>query len=90
MTLQPLNDNVLIERNSNETKTPSGLIIPPTAQEKQTLGTVLAVGPGTKDITMSVQKGQTVLMGKYTGVEVELDGKKLVIIKQADILGVVV
>jgi len=86
--LKPLNDRVLIQRNDNETKTPSGLIIPPTAQEKQTLGTVIAVGPGTKDVEMAVTVGQVVLIGKYCGNDVKIDGKDYILVRQEDILGI--
>ncbi|MEG1589019.1 MAG: co-chaperone GroES, partial [Mucinivorans sp.] len=67
MKIKPLSDRVLVEPKAAETKTASGLYIPDTAKEKPLQGTVLAVGPGNKDVTMEVKNGDTVLYSKYGG-----------------------
>jgi chaperonin GroES len=86
MALQPLSDRVLIKPATAEQKTASGIIIPDSAKEKPLKGEVLSVGPGTKDETMQVKVGDVVLYGKYAGTELEIDGEKLLIMRQADIL----
>lgn len=88
MTLKPLADRVLIEPASAETKTVGGIIIPDTAKEKPLKGTVIAVGTGTKDEAMILAPGNQVLYGKYAGTEVDLEGKKLLIMRQSDVLGI--
>ncbi|MEA4839828.1 MAG: co-chaperone GroES [Bacteroidales bacterium] len=85
MTLQPLSDRVLVRPAAAEQKTASGIIIPDSAKEKPLKGEVLAVGPGTKDETMQVRVGDVVLFGKYAGTEIEVDGEKLLIMRQSDI-----
>jgi chaperonin GroES len=87
--IKPLADRVLVEPMEAEEKTASGLYIPDTAKEKPQKGTVIAVGPGTKDITMEVKKGDIVLYGKYAGTEINIDGKDFLMMKQADILAIV-
>ena len=87
MNIQPLADRVLIEPAKAEEKTVGGIIIPDTAKEKPLQGKVLAVGQGTKDEEMVLQAGDVVLYGKYSGTEVELDGQKLLIMRQSDVLG---
>ncbi len=88
MTLKPLADRVLIEPAPAETKTVGGIIIPDTAKEKPLKGTVIAVGTGTKDEAMVLAPGNQVLYGKYAGTEVDLEGKKLLIMRQSDVLGI--
>ncbi len=67
----------------------AGIIIPDSAKEKPLKGKVLAVGTGTKDEEMVVKPGDEVLYGKYAGSEIELDGQKLMIMRQSDILGII-
>jgi chaperonin GroES len=86
--LKPLADRVLIEAAPAETKTASGIIIPDTAKEKPLQGEIIAVGPGKKDEPMTVKVGDKVLYGQYSGQEVKLDGKDFLIMKEADIYGV--
>jgi chaperonin GroES len=88
MNIKPLADRVLIKPTPAEETTMSGIIIPDSAKEKPLKGTVLAVGNGTKDEQMVVKVGDTVLYGKYAGTEVELNGDKLLIMRQSDILGI--
>ena len=94
MNLRPLGDRVVVEPAEREERTESGLYIPETAKEKPQQGTILAVGEGRRDdagerINMDVQQGQTVLYAKYAGTEVKIDGKKLLIMKETDILAIV-
>lgn len=86
MNIQPLSDRVLIEPTAAEEVTASGIIIPDSAKEKPLRGTVLAVGNGTKDEEMILKAGDTVLFGKYAGSEIELEGKKYLIMRQSDVL----
>jgi chaperonin GroES len=85
----PLSDRVLIEPIAAETKTASGIIIPDTAKEKPQEGTVVAVGAGKKDEPMTVKVGDKVLYGKYSGSELKLDGKDFLIVREADLLGII-
>ena len=89
MPIKPLSDRVLVEPKAAETKTASGLYIPDTAKEKPLQGTVVAVGPGNKDVTMEVKVGDTVLYSKYGGQEISVDGKDYLIMKQNDILAII-
>jgi chaperonin GroES len=86
MNIKPLADRVVIEPKTAEEKTAGGLYIPDTAKEKPLEGVVLAVGAGTKDVTMEVSVGDKVLYGKYSGTEINVDGKNLIIMRQSDIL----
>jgi len=86
MTLKPLSDRVLIKPAPAEQKTAGGIIIPDSAKEKPLKGEVIAVGPGTKDEAMQLAVGDSVLYGKYSGTEIELDGEKYLIMRQSDIL----
>ena len=91
---RPLHDRVLVKRVEAEEKTPGGIIIPDTAKEKPVEGEVLAVGPGARDETgavrpLDVKVGDHVLFGKWAGTEVIIDGQDRLILKEADILGVV-
>ena len=93
MKFRPLHDRVVIRRVEEEQKTKGGLIIPDTAKEKPMQGEVLAVGPGARNdkgelTPMSVQAGDRVLFGKWSGTEVKLDGDELLIMKESDIMGV--
>ncbi len=94
MGFRPLHDRVLIRRVEEDTKTPGGIIIPETAQEKPQQGEVIAVGPGTKKedgtiVPLDVAQGDLVLFGKWSGTEVKIDGEDLLIMKETDILGVI-
>ena len=94
MKLRPLQDRVLIRRVDAETKSAGGIFIPDTAQEKPMEGEVLAVGPGVRDEAgklhpLDVKAGDRVLFGKWSGNEIKLDGEDLMIMKEADIMGVV-
>ena len=88
MNIKPLADRVLIKPAPAEEKTAGGIIIPDTAKEKPLQGEVLAVGNGTKDEEMVLKAGDTVLYGKYSGTEEELDGEKYLIMRQSDVLAV--
>lgn len=88
MTIKPLADRVLIKPAPAEEKTVGGIIIPDTAKEKPLQGSVLAVGNGTKDEQIVLKEGDTVLYGKYSGTEVELDGEKYLIMRQSDVLAI--
>ena len=93
MKFRPLHDRVVIRRVEEEQKTKGGLIIPDTAKEKPMQGEVLAVGPGARNdkgdlAPMSVQAGDRVLFGKWSGTEVKLDGDELLIMKESDLMGV--
>ena len=89
MNIKPLADRVLVKPAPAEEKTIGGIIIPDTAKEKPLQGEVLAVGAGTKYEEMVLKAGDSVLYGKYSGTEVELDGEKYLIMRQNDILAVV-
>jgi len=86
--IQPLADRVLVKAAAAETQTASGIIIPDSAKEKPLRGEVLAVGNGTKDEEMVLKAGDQVLYGKYAGTELELDGEKYLIMRQADVLAI--
>ena len=88
MNIKPLADRVLVKPAAAEEKTVAGIIIPDTAKEKPLKGEVLAVGNGTKDGEMVLKVGDTVLYGKYSGNEVEIDGEKYLIMRQSDVLAV--
>lgn len=89
MNIKPLSDRVLIEPAPAEEVTVGGIIIPDSAKEKPLKGKVLATGNGTKDEEMIVKVGDTVLYGKYAGTELELEGKKYLMMRQADILAII-
>ena len=88
MKIKPLSDRVLIEPAKAE-EVVGGIIIPDTAKEKPLKGIVKAVGQGTKDEQMVVKEGDMVLYGKYAGTEIEVDGQKLLMMRQSDILAIV-
>jgi len=89
VNLKPLSDRVLVEPAAAETTTASGIIIPDTAKEKPQRGTVVAVGTGKKDHSMTVKVGDVVLYGKYAGTELKIDGKDYLIMREDDILAIV-
>jgi chaperonin GroES len=89
LNIRPLADRVVIRPAEAEEKTASGLYIPDTAKEKPHRGTVLAVGPGKKDEPTTVKVGDTVLYGKYSGTEIQIDGKDYLIMKESDIFAIV-
>lgn len=89
MTIKPLGDRVLVEPAQAEQVTAGGIIIPDSAKEKPLKGIVKAVGGGTKDEEMVVKAGDEVLYGKYAGTEIEIDGEKLLMMRQNDILAVI-
>ena len=95
LSLKPLADRLVVEPVEKEERTASGIILPETAKEKPQEGTVLAAGPGRTDddgkrIPMDVKTGDVVLYAKYAGTEVKIDDKKLLILKESDILAIVV
>ena len=94
MNFRPLHDRVLVERIEAEEKTSGGIIIPDTAKEKPQEGKVIAAGAGAKaedgKVTpLDVKAGDRILFGKWSGTEVKVDGKDLLIMKESDILGIV-
>ena len=89
MKLTPLADNVLLKHMEAEEKTASGIILSTATKEKSVIAEVIATGPGTDDVKVTVKKGDKVVTGKYAGQELKLDGEDYVIVKMADILAVV-
>lgn len=89
MNVTPIADRVLIEPDAAETKTAGGIIIPDTAKEKPQKGTIIAVGSGKKDEPMTVKKGDKVLYGKYSGTEINIDGKDYLIMRESDIYAII-
>ena len=87
--IKPLAERVLIEPASAEQKTSGGIIIPDTAKEKPQKGTVVAVGPGTEEHKMTVKVGDMVLYGKYSGTEINYEGKEYLIMKESDIYAII-
>lgn len=87
--IKPLEDRVLVEPQAAEETTASGIIIPDSAKEKPQKGTVIAVGPGTKDVKIEVKKGDIVLYGKYSGTELSYEGNDYLIMRQSDILAII-
>lgn len=93
INLKPLGNRVVVEPMEQEDVTPGGIVLPETAKEKPQKGTVLSVGPGDRDedgdrIPMDVSVGDTVLYAKYSGTEIKVDGKKLLILRETDILAI--
>jgi chaperonin GroES len=94
MKFRPLHDRVVVRRIEAEEKSTGGIIIPDTAKEKPSQGEVIAVGPGGRDesgklIPIDVKVGDRVLFGKWSGTEVKIDGQELLIMKEADIMGII-
>ena len=93
MKLKPLGDRLVVEPKERESTTASGLVLPETAKEKPQEGEVIAVGPGRRDedgkrIEMDVAVGDVVLYAKYGGTEVKIDDKKVLILKESDVLAI--
>ena len=93
MKFKPLHDRVVVERLDSDEKTAGGIIIPDSAQEKPMQGKILAVGSGARDDSgkiqpLDVKEGDTILFGKWSGTEVKIDGKDLLIMKESDIMGI--
>lgn len=94
MNFRPLHDRVVVEPLDAEEKTKGGIIIPDTAKEKPQQGKVVAVGPGNRNdkgdlVKPDLKKGDKILYGKWSGSEVKLDGKTLLIMRESDIMGVI-
>lgn len=89
VNIQPLADRVVVKTAEAETKSKSGIIIPDSAKEKPQKGEVVAVGPGKKDEPTTVKVGDTVLYGKYSGTEINIDGTEFLIMRESDILAIV-
>lgn len=89
LSIHPLADRVLVAPAAAETTTSSGIIIPDTAKEKPQKGTVVAVGPGTKDQPVTVKVGDQVLYGKYSGTELQHEGEDYLIMRESDLLAIV-
>ncbi|HET9277985.1 MAG TPA: co-chaperone GroES [Flavitalea sp.] len=89
LNVTPLHDRVIVKPAKAEEKTAGGIIIPDTAKEKPQRGTVIAAGPGKKDEPVTVKVGDTVLYGKYSGTEIQLEGEDLLIMRESDILAIV-
>ena len=95
MKFRPLHDRVVVKRVEAEERTAGGIIIPDTAKEKPQEGEVVAVGPGGRDaagklVPIDLQAGDRVLFGKWSGTEVKIDGTEYLIMKENDIMGVLV
>jgi chaperonin GroES len=94
INLKPLGSRVVVEPSEQEEITAGGIVLPETAKEKPQRGTVLAVGPGDRDdngkyIAMDVKVDDVVLFAKYSGTEIKVDGKKLLILRESDLLAIV-
>jgi len=94
ITLKPLGNRVVVEPIEQEEVTAGGIVLPDTAKEKPQKGKVLSVGPGERDeegkrIPLDVKEGDTVLFAKYAGTEIKIDNKKLLILRESDLLAIV-
>ena len=94
ISLKPLGDRVVVEPIEQDETTASGIILPETAKEKPQRGTIVAAGPGARDdqgkrVALDVVPGDIVLYAKYAGTEFKVDGKKLLILKESDLLAVI-
>lgn len=89
LKIRPLADRVLVEPAAAETKTASGIIIPDTAQEKPQQGKIVAVGNGKPDEPLTVKVGDSVLYGKYSGTELNYEGKDYLIMRESDIYAII-
>ncbi|MCS7010764.1 MAG: co-chaperone GroES [Anaerolineales bacterium] len=94
LNLKPLGSRVIVEPIEQEEVTAGGIVLPETAKEKPQQGKVLAVGPGDRDehgnyIRMEIKVGDRVLFAKYSGTEVKVDGKKLLILRESDVLAII-
>ena len=91
---RPLHDRVVVRRTEAEAKTKAGIIIPDTAKEKPQEGEIVSIGKGARDesgkiVPLDVKAGDRILFGKWSGTEVKLNGEDLLIMKEADIMGVI-
>ena len=94
MKFRPLHDRVVVRRLEGEDKTKGGIIIPDTVKEKPQEGEVVAIGPGARDesgklVPLDLKVGDVVLFGKWSGSEIKIDGKELLIMKESDVMGVI-
>lgn len=94
MNLKPLGDRLIVKPIEQEETTAAGIVLPETAKEKPQKGEILAAGPGGRDdsgerIEMEVSVGDTVLFAKYSGTEIKMDGDKLLILRESDVLAIV-
>jgi chaperonin GroES len=94
LKLKPLGNRLVVEPLEAEEVTAGGIVLPETAKEKPQKGTVLSIGPGERDdkgkrVEMDVKAGDTVLYAKYAGTEIKVDGKKLLILKETDVLAII-
>jgi chaperonin GroES len=94
MKFRPLHDRVVVRRGESDIKSKGGIIVPDNAKEKPQEGDVIAVGPGVRDksgklVPLDVKAGDVVLFGKWSGTEIKIDGEELLIMKEADIMGIV-
>ncbi|MBE6732239.1 MAG: co-chaperone GroES [Ruminococcaceae bacterium] len=93
MTVKPLLDRVLLKQEAAEETTKSGIVLTSSAQEKPQISKVIAVGPGgmvdDKEVKMYIKEGDRVIVGKYAGTEIKVDGQEYTIVKQSDILAIV-
>jgi len=89
VSAKPLHDRVIVKPAEKTDKTAGGIIIPDTAQEKPQRGEVVAVGGGKVDEPLTVKVGDTVLFGKYSGTEIELEGEKYLLLKESDIFVII-
>jgi chaperonin GroES len=94
MKFRPLHDRVLVRRVGADEKTAGGIIIPDTAQEKPMEGEIVAVGDGARDdsgklVPLDVKPGDRVLFGKWSGTEIKIEGEELLIMKESDVMGVI-
>ena len=89
LKVTPLHDRVIVKPAKAEEKTAGGIIIPDTANEKPVRGTIVAAGPGKKDEPITVKVGDTVVYGRYSGTEIQIDGDELLIMRESDILAIV-
>ena len=94
ISIKPLGNRVVVEPEEQEEMTSGGIVLPETAKEKPQQGKILAAGPGERDddgkrIPLDVKEGDTVLFAKYSGTEIKLDGKKVLILRESDLLAIV-
>ena len=94
LNLKPLGSRVVVEPIEQEDVTASGIVLPETAKEKPQRGKVLSIGPGDRDdkgnrLALDVAVGNTVLFAKYAGTEIKMDGKKILILRESDLLAIV-
>jgi chaperonin GroES len=94
MSLKPLGNRVVVEPVEGDEITPGGIVLPETAKEKPQKGKILSIGPGERDekgarVPMDVKAGDVVLYAKYAGTEIKVEGKKLLILKESDLLAIV-